>query len=55
MLRLSQEKVQFATQPEAIENGVPLLAELAIDPMSWLSWMGLAVAIAIAAVMRPSS
>ena len=48
MLRLAQEKVQAATQPGAIGNGVPML--YGADPMNLLPWIGLAVAVAIAAV-----
>jgi hypothetical protein len=51
MLRLGQEKVQFATQQGAIGNGVPLLAGLATDPMSYLQWIGPAMAVGIAVVM----
>ena len=48
MLRLSQEKVRAATQPGAIGNGVPML--YGVDPMSWVPWIGVAAAVAIAAV-----
>jgi hypothetical protein len=48
MLRLAQEKVHAATQPGAFGNGVPVL--YGADPMTLLPWIGVAVAVAIAAV-----
>jgi hypothetical protein len=49
VLRLAQEKVHAATQPGAIGNGVPVLADA--DPMAMLPWIGIAVAVAITAVL----
>jgi hypothetical protein len=48
ILGLAQQKVQAATQPEAIGNGVPML--YGADPMTLLPWVGLAAAVAIGAV-----
>lgn len=48
MLRLAQEKVQSATQPEATGNGVPLL--YTADPMGLLVWIVIAFSAAVAGV-----
>lgn len=51
ILRLAQQKVQAATQPGAIGNGVPLLNNLNIDPASVLPWIGIGEAAGIAAAV----
>jgi len=48
MLRLAEQKVQAATQPGAIGNGVPMIS--GADAMSLLPWIGVAISAAIALV-----
>ena len=48
VLRLAEEKVHVATQPEAFGNGVPILNG---DPAGMLPWIGLGVASSIGAVI----
>ena len=47
ILTLAQERVQVASQPAAYGPGVPLIR----DAMGMLPWMGLAIGLALAAVI----
>lgn len=47
ILKLAQERVQVASQPDAFGPGVPLIR----DVMGMLPWMGLAIGLALAAVI----
>lgn len=51
ILKLAQQKVQAATQPEAFGNGIPLLNSINIDPASGLPWIGIGAAAGIAAIV----
>ncbi len=48
VLRLAEEKVHVATQPEAFGNGVPILNN---DGAGMLPWIGLGIAWSIGAVI----